>query len=114
MDEQCFPFLPDGERVLPAFSEWVKTQKPDSILAYKIPVKSWLSKMELSIPNDMGIAYLYGSEKERMLSPGIDGNLEQVGAATIDLVVSGLSIHRVGEPDHPREVLIKGSWCMKH
>ena len=108
--EQCRPFLPDGDRAWEAFHSWMKTQKPDSLLVYKLPVKSWLSKMGLRIPNEIGVAYLYRSEEEKKLGQGIDGNLKSVGAATVDLVVAGLSMNRFGVPEHPKEVLIKGSW----
>ena len=41
---------------------------------------------------------------------GIDGNLSAVGAAALDLVVERLNANSFGPTEHPKEVLIKGTW----
>ena len=106
----CAPFVPDGDDVERAFRDWLEREKPDSLLVYKLPVKSWLAKLSLRIPEDLGVALLFRAERERQSSAGIDGNLAMVGAAAVDLVVEGLSSSRTGLPEHPKEVLIKGTW----
>ena len=108
----CPPFVPDGEGAERAFRDWLRREEPDSLLVYKLPVKSWLAKLSLRIPQDIGVALLFRTEDERESSAGIDGHLEMVGAAAVDLVVEGLSSSRMGMPEHPKEVLIKGSWVV--
>jgi hypothetical protein len=92
------------------FTQWLKHEKPDSLLVYKFPLKSWLAKSGLRVPEDLGLAYLYRTEDEMKTWPGIDGNLQAVGAAAFDLVVEGLHTNRLGAPQDPKEVLIKGKW----
>ena len=110
VSERCAPFVPDGDASEGAFRDWLKREEPDSLLVYKLPVKSWLAKLSLRIPQDLGVALLFRTENEMKSSAGIDGNLGMVGAAAVDLVVEGLSNSRVGLPEHPKEVLVKGTW----
>ena len=84
--------------------------KPDSLLVYKVPVRKLLLGCRLSVPDDIGLAYLYRTSDEMGKAAGIDGNLSAVGAAALDLVVEKLNANRQGSSDHPKEVLIKGTW----
>ncbi|MEM9079662.1 MAG: LacI family DNA-binding transcriptional regulator [Verrucomicrobiota bacterium] len=106
----CAPFVPDGGGVESAFQTWFRREKPHALLVYKLPVKSWLAKMSLRIPEDVGLALLFRTQKEMESAAGIDGNLGMVGSAAVDLVVEGLYGSRTGLPEHPKEVLIKGDW----
>ncbi len=106
----CVPFLPPAGREMSDFPSWIKREKPDSLLVYKLPVKSWLARMGLRVPEDLHVSYLYRSSREMAEWPGIDGNLQMVGAAALDLVIEGLHTNRMGLPLHPKEVLIKGIW----
>ena len=109
-ERQCAPFLPEEGDVSKSFAAWMKAEKPDSLLVYKIDVRSLLSKIGLRIPQDVGVAYLYRTAEEMERSAGIDGNLRAVGAAAFDLVVERLTTNRRGVPQDPKEVLIKGRW----
>ncbi len=111
-DERCSPLVPKAGEEEAGFSAWMKREKPDSILAYKLPVKSWLSKLGLRVPTDIHLSYLYRTKEEMTDWPGIDGNLDMVGGAAFDLVIEGLHTNRTGAPAHPKEVLIKGEWRM--
>jgi len=88
----------------------MKREKPDSLLVYKLPVKTWLAKSGLRVPEDIGVAFLYRTNDEMKAGPGIDGNLQSVGAAAFDLVGEGLRTNCLGLPQHPKDVLIKGKW----
>ncbi|NJM38885.1 MAG: LacI family transcriptional regulator [Akkermansiaceae bacterium] len=109
-EDRCAPFVPDGDDSQAAFVKWMHDEKPDSLLVYKLPVKTWLSQLGLRIPQDIGVAYLYRKSEEMKTAAGLDGKLQSVGAAAIDLVVEGLTTNRFGLPKHPKEVLIKGEW----
>jgi len=110
-DEQCPPLMIEGETVnMRLFREWFEKHKPDALLVYKICVMELLERLRLQVPNDVGIAYLFGTESERSSMAGIDGSLDRVGAATVDLLVQKMHVHEHGMPEHPREVLITGDW----
>ncbi len=108
--DRCIPFIPTAGKEEEEFTKWLKQEKPDSLLVYKFPVKSWFAKSGLRAPGGCGLAYLYRTGDEMKTWPGIDGNLQAVGAAAFDLVVEGLHTYRFGPPEHPKEVLIKGEW----
>lgn len=107
---RCAPFMGENGEEEKGFRSWLELEKPDSLLVYKLPVKSWLSKLGLRVPEDLRVSYLYRSRREMAEWPGIDGNLRMVGAAAVDLVIEGLHTNRFGLPIHPKEVLIKGEW----
>ena len=104
--KRCAPFIPPADDSETEFVNWLDKEQPNALLAYKLPLQTWLRRQKRDIP----LAYLYRTEAERRLAPGIDGNLSLVGAAAFDLVVEALHTNRTGLPSHPKEVLIKGSW----
>ncbi len=110
-DEQCPPLMVEGEAVnMKLFREWFEKHQPDALLVYKIGVMELLERLRLKVPEEVGVAYLFGTEAERSSMAGIDGSLDRVGAATVDLLVQKMHIHEHGMPEHPREVLITGTW----
>ena len=110
-EEQCPPLMVEGDKVgMNVFCEWFDRHQPDAVLVYKIGVAELLQRLRLEVPKDVGAAYLFGTELERQTKAGIDGNLDRVGAAAVDLLVQKMHIHERGMPEHPREVLITGTW----
>lgn len=110
-EEQCPPLMVDGDVVsTTVFREWFDLHRPDALLVYKIGVMELLQRLRVSVPKDVGVAYLFGTDEERQTMAGIDGSLDRVGSATVDLLVQKMHIHERGMPEHPREVLITGSW----
>jgi LacI family transcriptional regulator/LacI family fructose operon transcriptional repressor len=108
--DRCEPFLPGEEAGAAAFSDWLYRNEPDSLLVYKFPARSLLSQRGIRVPEEIGLAYLYRTSDEMGGAAGIDGNLDEVGAAALDLVVERLNSNRTGTSEHPKEVLIKGTW----
>ena len=108
--DRCEPFLPGEEATAAEFSDWLYRNEPDSLLVYKYPVRMMLARRSLRVPDDLGLAYLYRTSDERGSAAGIDGNLDYVGAAALDLVVERLYSNHAGPSEHPKEVLIKGTW----
>ena len=107
---RCAPFIPAGTPDLDTFVAWLSANEPDSILFYKVPVRSFLGRAGRRIPEEIGVACLYRTADEMRAMGGIDGNLSAVGAAALDLVVERLNANSFGPTDHPKEVLIKGTW----
>ncbi len=108
--DRCEPFIPREDASSAEFSDWLYRNEPDSLLVYKFPVRSLLAKRGVRVPDDLGLAYLYRTSDERGGAAGIDGNLDFVGAAAFDLVVERLYANSTGASEHPKEVLIKGTW----
>jgi LacI family transcriptional regulator len=110
-EEQCPPLIVEGDKInMAAFAAWFEQHRPDALLVYKFDIMEVLQRLRISVPEDVGVAYLFGTEVERSKMAGIDGNLDRVGAAAVDLLVQKMHIHERGMPDHPRDVLVTGSW----
>ena len=105
-DRRCLPLIAEETQPEVEFLAWLERENPEAILVYKLPVQIWLARCRKSLP----VAFLYRTQSETRSAPGIDGNLALVGAAAIDLVVEALHTNRTGVPEHPKEVLIKGTW----
>jgi DNA-binding LacI/PurR family transcriptional regulator len=110
--DRCEPFLPAEDVSIAEFSDWLYRNDPDSLLVYKFPARTLLAKRNIGVPDDIGLAYLYRTSDEMGDAAGIDGNLDFVGAAALDLVVERLYANSAGTSEHPKEVLIKGTWHM--
>jgi len=107
-EERCPPFLvPVHGLKMTAFQQWFDTHQPDALLSYKVRVDELLQRLGRS---GVGVAYLFGTEQERATQSGIDGNLDRVGAAAVDLLVQKLQLNEAGLPEFPRDVLIAGTW----
>lgn len=107
---QCTPFIPESSSSFDDFNYWIQKENPDALLVYKLPVEDWLSKMQIHAPDDIGIAYLFRTAEERSRAAGIDGNLWQVGATALDLVITNLNTNQMGAPSTPKEILVQGYW----
>ena len=111
-DAECCPPLifAEGTGMRRDFVRWFKEHRPDAIIAYKAPVADFLGVMGVEIPGEVGVAHLFGTEAEMKQTAGINGQLDQVGAAAIDLLVQKLDHHAEGRPAYPRDIFITGSW----
>jgi DNA-binding LacI/PurR family transcriptional regulator len=110
-EEQCPPLLVEGEQMnMTLFREWFECYQPDALLMYKLDATELLARLPLQVPQDVGVAYLFGTERERESLAGIDGNLDRVGVAAVDLLVQKMHMHDRGIPEHLRDVLITGTW----
>lgn len=108
--DQCAPHIPLDAEDCESFCAWLDANQPDSLLVYKVPVRRFLAKRGLLVPDDIGVAYLYRTSDEMGAAAGIDGNLSVVGSAALDLVVEKLNANLTGSAPYPKEVLIKGFW----
>ena len=109
-DERCELFIPGSTDDFREFQAWMERNRPDALLAYKVPAARFLARLGRKVPTDVGLAFLYRTAAEMQGAAGIDGNLGEVGAAAFDLVVERLNTNRLGATVHPKEVLIKGTW----
>ena len=110
VQDRCEPHIPRDPEDCGSFLDWLNANHPDSLLVYKVPVRRFLAKRGLLVPEDVGVAYLYRTSDEMGAAAGIDGNLSAVGSAALDLVVEKLNANLTGAGPCPKEVLIKGFW----
>src|SRR6202040_3973741 len=106
----CEPYIPNDAEERGQFYAWLDANRPDSLLVYKVPVRRFLAKRGVLVPDNIGGAYLYRPADEMGAAAGIDGNLSAVGSAALDLVVEKLNANLTNIGSCPKEVLIKGTW----
>ena len=94
--DRCEPYIPNEAENCANFYAWLDVNQPDSLLVYKVPVRRFLAKRGLLVPDDVGVAYLYRTFDEMGAAAAIDGNLSAVGSAALDLVVEKLNANRTG------------------
>ncbi len=115
--EQCAP----AERVTPlqhrdwndwnaaTFLSWYRQHQPDAILTMNSVCRDWLTGAGVRVPEDVGLAHLDLTSRLPDWS-GINEHAEEVGVASLDLVIEQLNFNRLGVPAHPKAVLIDGHW----
>lgn len=94
-----------------AFAAWLAREKPDAIMTLdRAFVWTWLAKLGLRAPEDIGyveLDLLPGASTE---FAGIRQNHEAVGAGAVDLLVSHLYHNRVAAKEQHSRTLIEGHW----
>lgn len=92
-----------------AFKEWVRTAKPDAVVANYNQVRRWLSEIGLSCPGDIGLAHPGLAEDVAGWS-GIDADLYSQGAQAVDLLTAQIFRNEQGIPRQPNRLTIRGTW----
>ena len=91
------------------FAEWVRTQRPDVVIGLRFELVSWLNRMGLRVPQDVGFFHL-----DRCTEPGNFAGLDQrpreIGAAAVDLLAQLLLADERNLPAHLKELLVEGVW----
>jgi LacI family transcriptional regulator len=96
-------------RELKYFQAWLSKNRPEVILGGATWVPSFLKKLNLRLPHDVGFVHLSRPPDEPRYT-GIDQQLDQVGAAAIDLLGAMVHQHEFGLPQVPKIVVIEGRW----
>jgi DNA-binding LacI/PurR family transcriptional regulator len=97
----------NGSRI--PFERWFMTSRPDVLLFSEQPVWDWVSKLGLSVPEDVGLVNLNWSSDLEPLA-GLDSEVEALGVAAIDLLVGQLEAHEYGVPKLEKIVTVRGRW----
>lgn len=100
-------FCPD-EDPLPAFGEWLATERPDAVLS-GTPTPDWLETLGVRVPRDLGFATLQVRPWEKDLS-GINQQWEHAGAAAVDMLINQVHTHQTGVPGNPFTLTMEGKW----
>lgn len=94
----------------PSFREWFGEYTPDVLLTLHLDVRSWLDRLKLSVPGDVGLVHL---ERNRFTNDwaGMDQHNDIAGEAAVDMLVSMLQNNETGIPAFPRATLIGATWA---
>lgn len=90
---------------------WLKKQHIDCVLiAHNVPeVQAWIVELGYRIPDEIGLASIsLFSDTEQIA--GIDEQLNLLGEAASDCLISLLRHNERGLPNYPRYSLIEGRW----
>ena len=94
----------------PAIFDWIKREKIDCVVgAGYNEVYNALIRMGVDIPGTLGWADTQLLENETVFS-GIHQNSRQIGAASVDQLVSMMHRDETGIPSIPSHLLIEGTW----
>lgn len=91
------------------FAGWALRTRPDAVVSDYGRTLGWLREAGLRVPEDCGFA-LTARHPGHPRCAGIDENSEVVGAAAVDQLTSLVERGETGEPAHPINVLIEGTW----
>lgn len=97
-----------GDTPLAKFKAWLQRWKPDVVIGLVGHEKEWLDQLGLLQPGEIGLACLNRPPQSSL--SGVEENLETVGAAAMDAVANRILHNEYGLPEHPRLVLIEGTW----
>ncbi len=88
---------------------WWKRERPDVVVTENGDALEWLRAGGLRVPEDCGFA-LTARHEGHPPCAGIDENSEVVGAVAVDQLTSLVERGETGEPPHPINVLVEGTW----
>lgn len=99
----------DLSRDAKVFNEWMKTWKPDALISFDTYVPTWLHKLGLNVPDDVGLVVHDWAASMKGFA-GIHHRRDHVANAAVDLVAMQLINHERGVPEVPRQILIPPQW----
>jgi len=101
-------FNTQGERL---FSQYVKRYRPDALMCSGAGFKTWLEKLGLNVPADIGLAEVdVTADPETRAWSGIDIHADRLAISAVDLLVAELQNNRMGLPPFPKKIVIEGQW----
>ncbi|AHF91060.1 LacI family transcriptional regulator [Opitutaceae bacterium TAV5] len=92
-----------------AFADWLRASRPDVVVTVDIDVQRWLSGLGLRTPADIGLANVDINETMPGVT-GINQNAPQVGASSVDFLLSQIRTGERGLPDIPRTLMVDGDF----
>lgn len=112
--------LPAADRVAPLIEEgvtkeslarWLRTERIDCVIltAYWQELLGWIRELGHRVPEDLGVCLgqLFGDGEE---VAGIDNQMDLLGEAAADFVITMLKHNERGLPVYPRSIQVEGRW----
>ncbi len=111
--------LPEAARIAPyrpaglqlereSFLKWFADARPDTLFVAKADVYTWLTEAGYTVPGDVRIINLLHRGDAHLA--GIDPHTEEVGRASVELLMSMLQANQRGLPEFPHTIAIRGHW----
>lgn len=92
-----------------AFARWYTEHRPEVVIGLRRELIGWLRNLGRRVPQDVGFVHLDRTTEKGDFA-GIDQGSHEIGAATMDLVVSRLHANERGLPATQRMLMIDGTW----
>lgn len=87
------------------FRQWLKKWQPDAIIGGSTEW-NWLQKIRGRVPD-----FCWRTHFPGMTQPSVEENNAIIGETLCDLLIEKIIHNERGLPEHPRLILIEGSWC---
>lgn len=100
------PTAPEREAT---FRAWFQREKPDVLLSLYHVVHSWLKKLEVRVPEEVGLIQLEW-RADHAAWAGMNQHNDLVGEAAVDMLVGMIHHGERGVPTSPRATLIGSTW----
>ncbi len=97
-----------GQCPIDKFKKWIDRNKPEALVTLVGHEMEWLDNLGLKCPEDIGLICV-NRPLQSTLS-GMEENHLVIGATVADLVVAQITRNEFGLPEHPKLILIEGSW----
>jgi hypothetical protein len=88
---------------------WIKRHKPDVIVGHDNRIKEWVEAAGFRVPRDIGLVHLAVDDDVSDWA-GIHSKRREIGATSVDWLVSLMRNHQFGVPKTPLNIVIRGSW----
>lgn len=93
----------------PMLADWVRVHQVNAILGTRVRLPSLLQEEGFKIGRDIGFAHLDCPGDSTELA-GVNQQLDQVGAAAVDLLIEEIHANHRGAPFLPKMVALEGRW----
>ncbi|MBC8011614.1 MAG: LacI family DNA-binding transcriptional regulator [Burkholderiales bacterium] len=88
---------------------WVRSERPDVVLTGLGQTCDWLRSAGWLVPQSLGVAHIWLSDDTPGWS-GLDPDLEAVGGATVDLLLTQIQANTQGQPTKVHRLSFLGRW----
>lgn len=91
------------------FPTWFKQHRPDAIICQHSMVPTWIADLGLKVPDDIGVVHL-ALDGDCENWAGIHSRKHDIGATTVNTLISLMQSHELNLPSVPTDILIQGKW----
>ena len=91
------------------FTDWMRNYRPDALISFDTHVPSWLRKLNLRFPDDIGFVAHDWNPRSQGLA-GINHNRHLTAASAVDLLATQLLHNESGIPSIPLQTMTTPDW----
>lgn len=97
------------ELSITVLDRWIRTWKPDAIIGENVVLLRWLSRLNISVPDDISLVHMDLKEDVPDWA-GIRRANAQVGKAAVQLLCDRIALGYRGDQEYPTSQHIRGQW----